>query len=88
MRCATVVPWLSLLALAAVGCGGSSDGPNGPPGLTNSIVFVSDRSGSDELYIMNGDGSNVREIPTRGGRKSFPVVSPDGKKSHLRSSMW
>jgi Tol biopolymer transport system component len=66
--------------LAAASCGGSYDSPNGPPALRNSIVFVSDRSGADEIYVMNADGSNVREIPTIEGQKAYPVVSPDGRK--------
>jgi Tol biopolymer transport system component len=68
------------LAMVLAQCGGSSDGPNGPPALTNSIVFVSNRSGVDEIYAMNADGTGARIIPTTSGQKSFPVPSPDGRK--------
>jgi Tol biopolymer transport system component len=68
------------LALVLTACGGSSDGPNGPPALTNRIAFVSDRSGSDELYIMHGNGDVVQLIATTPGAKTDPVISPDGTK--------
>jgi Tol biopolymer transport system component len=68
------------LAIVLSACGSSSDGPNGPPALTNTIVFVSDRTGSDELYIMHGDGTGVQLIPTTSGAKTDPVISPDATK--------
>ena len=45
-----------------------------------SIVFVSDRSQSDNLWIMNADGSNVRAL-TRENDQRFqsPTFTPDGK---------
>ena len=43
------------------------------------IVFESDREGSQELYVMNADGSGVRRISgADGGRYSTPVWSPRG----------
>ena len=44
------------------------------------IAFVSDRSGSDQLWIANADGSDpmrLSNIPT--GSISFPVWTPDGE---------
>lgn len=70
----------AVLLFVAASCGASSDGPNGPPPLRNSIAFVSNRSGADEIYVMDADGSNVRKIPTLVGQKSYPAVSPDGEK--------
>jgi Tol biopolymer transport system component len=66
--------------LAACGGSSSTDGPNGPPGLTNTIVFVSDRTGADELYVMRGDGNSAQLLATLPGPKTDPVISPDGKK--------
>ena len=45
-----------------------------------SIVFVSDRSQSDNLWIMNADGSNPRAL-TRENDQNFqsPTYTPDGK---------
>jgi Tol biopolymer transport system component len=74
-----VFPFVALAAFLSA-CGSASDGPNGPPALTNTIVFVSNRTGSDELHIMRGDGSVVQLIATTPGSKTDPVFSPDGKK--------
>jgi len=44
------------------------------------IVFISDRGGSDNIWIMNADGSNPRAL-TREKRYMFgsPAWSPDGQ---------
>ena len=42
------------------------------------IVFESDRSGSQQLYVMNADGSGQRRISFGGGRYASPVWSPRG----------
>ena len=42
------------------------------------IVFESDRSGSQQLYVMNADGSNQRRISFGGGRYATPEWSPRG----------
>ena len=44
------------------------------------IAFVSNRSGSDELYIMNADGSNVVRKTLSAIYPSWPAWSPDGSK--------
>jgi len=46
------------------------------------IVFISDRSGEEELYLVNQDGSGSLEQLTRGGKamRYRPEWSPDGKK--------
>ena len=76
---ACALPFIALTILLAA-CGGSSDGPNGPPALTNTIVFVSDRTGSPELHVMHGNGDVVQLLSTTAGPKSDPVISPDGRK--------
>jgi Tol biopolymer transport system component len=45
-----------------------------------SIVFVSDRSQADNLWLMNADGTNVRAL-TRENDQRFqsPAFTPDGK---------
>jgi len=45
----------------------------------SKIVFESDRSGSQQLYVMNADGSNERRITFTTARYSSPEWSPDGK---------
>jgi TolB protein len=42
------------------------------------IVFESDRTGSQQLFVMNADGSGQRRISSGGGRYSTPVWSPRG----------
>ncbi len=42
------------------------------------VVFESDREGSQQLYVMNSDGSGVRRISFGNGRYSTPVWSPRG----------
>jgi TolB protein len=44
----------------------------------SQIAFVSDRSGSPQIYVMNADGSNQRRISFGDGRYSTPVWSPRG----------
>ena len=41
-------------------------------------MFESDREGSQQLYVMNADGSGVRRISGADGRYSTPVWSPRG----------
>lgn len=80
---ASFVRSIGSIVLVAVfaSCGGSSsDGPNGPPALTNTIVFVSDRTGVPELHIMHGNGDVVQLLSTTAGPKTDPVISPDGRK--------
>ena len=44
------------------------------------VAFISDRSGSDQLWIANADGSDpVRLSQLPAGSMSFPVWTPDGE---------
>ena len=43
------------------------------------IVFVSDRSGSKEIWVMNWDGTDQRQLTHYGSISSFPSASPDGR---------
>src|SRR4029079_14624062 len=45
----------------------------------SKIVFESDRSGTQQLYIMDADGSNERRITFSTASYSSPEWSPDGK---------
>ena len=44
------------------------------------IAFVSDRSGNDEIYIMNADGSDQINISNNYHDNWFPEFSPDGSQ--------
>ena len=49
-----------------------------PPG-PGKIAFVSDRDGSPQIYVMDGDGSNAIRL-TNGEYYTAPEFSPDGLK--------
>ncbi len=44
------------------------------------IVFVSNRDGNDEIYIMNADGTNQKRLTNTSYDEGNPSLSPDGKK--------
>ena len=52
---------------------GGSFSPDG-----SKIVFESDRSGSQQVYVMNADGTNQQRISFFGGRAATPEWSPRG----------
>jgi TolB protein len=52
---------------------GGSFSPDG-----TRIVFESDRSGSQQVYVMNADGSDQKRISFFGGRAATPEWSPRG----------
>jgi tricorn protease-like protein len=61
----------------------SGSGFDGQPRFApdgKSIVFVSDRSGSENLWLVNPDGTRVRAL-TRGPNQAFisPDFTPDGQ---------
>ncbi len=42
------------------------------------IVFVSTRSGAKEIWVMNWDGTDQRQLTHYGSITTFPSASPDG----------
>lgn len=44
------------------------------------IAFRSDRSGEEQIWVCNADGSNPVQVTFRSGRPSVPRWSPDGRK--------
>ncbi len=50
------------------------------PIFTSKIVFVSDRDGNDEIYMMDYDGHNQTRLTYNKVRDYMPCWSPDGKK--------
>lgn len=54
---------------------------NGRPGIFLSrVAFVSDRSGNKEVWMMDYDGSNQRQITREGALTLTPDWSPDGER--------
>jgi serine/threonine protein kinase len=55
--------------------------PTEPPvvaALDNQIVFVSNREGNRDIYVMDADGSNQAPLIARDDDSTTPAVSPDG----------
>lgn len=52
-----------------------------PEESTNwKIVFVSDRNGNEDIYVMNANGTNVVQLTDNPASDRSPVWSPDGTK--------
>lgn len=47
---------------------------------TSQIAFVTDRDGNNEIYLMNDDGSAVRNLTNHASNDRHPAWSPDGSK--------
>ena len=64
----------------------------GVPGIAESkIYFVSDRSGKKEIWVMDYDGSNQRQVTRLGSISLSPRISPDGSRlafSSLTKTGW
>ncbi len=64
----------------------------GISGIAESqIYFVSDRSGHKEIWVMDYDGSNQRQLTHVGSISLSPRISPDGSRlafSSLTKSGW
>ncbi|MCX7973986.1 MAG: Tol-Pal system beta propeller repeat protein TolB [Candidatus Aminicenantes bacterium] len=50
------------------------------PIFTSKIVFVSDRDGNDELYLMDYDGANQIRLTFNRVRDYMPAIAPDAQK--------
>ena len=54
-------------------------------GATGRIAFYSDRDGDYEIYLMNGDGSNVTQLTYNPAFDGVPGWSPDGSRIAFNS---
>jgi TolB protein len=57
----------------------SSTAPAAFPGRSGKIAFSSDASGSDDLAVMNADGSARESLTTGPEEDTEPAWSPDGR---------
>jgi len=73
MRAALRTGLLALLVLAAASPAGATF-----PGQNGKIAFVSDRTGSPQIYVMRPNGVNVGRL-ARTGEVAQPSWSPQGK---------
>jgi len=47
---------------------------------TKKIVFTSNRTGNEDIFSMNIDGTEVTQLTDYSGQDNYPSVSPDGGK--------
>ena len=83
MQLARTLIFIALVALASA-CGDAGDvddagNADDAGDAAVEIVFHSDRGGSDDIYLMRGDGSDVRQLTDEPGRDYEADVSPDGE---------
>jgi Tol biopolymer transport system component len=81
----------ALLCLVLVGCnngetGGSGSSANDPASTGPIIAFSSSRDGSSNIYSMNSDGSNPRNLTQNPFEDSDPSWSSDGSRLAFVSS--
>lgn len=79
-----LLPVLALAILAAVVVGAyailSSGGTSLLSARSARIAFMSDRTGNWDIYIMDRDGSNVRNITDSPAREGIPIHAPGQDK--------
>src|SRR5581483_9196050 len=72
---------LALVLFAAVGLLSRTSTPaDAFPGLNGKIAFESTRDGSDNIYVMNADGSGQTQLTNSPALDRDPDWSPDGSK--------
>ena len=52
----------------------------------SQVLFVSNREGNSEIYVMNFDGSNLRRVTNNKTEETSANWSPDGKRIVFESS--
>jgi TolB protein len=85
--------WLALLAAVAVsGCGAPGVGGGGEIVYAGSVNYEYPTENVSEIFVMDGDGSNQRQLTDLGERQpaarlwhrradlADPVLSPDGRR--------
>lgn len=68
-----------VLLIVLTACGGSDKSDSDQSTPSRPILFVSNRDGNNEIYVMNADGSNVKRLTEDAANDSQPTWAPDGK---------
>ena len=66
--------------------GRESDGRWSPDG--RRVAFISSRSGSEQLFVMNADGSDAKAVSTLSGGVANIVWAPDGRSIAFTSEVY
>ena len=75
---AIVLPALAAVATVVLGTAGTARGAY--RGANGRIAFETSRDGDLEIYSMNPDGSDQRNLTNDPGEDTDPVWSPDGTR--------
>ena len=76
------IPLIALGLLALLPAAGAR-AQSGPP---SSVAFQSSRGGSNDIYVMNPDGSGQIPITTGASNDQRADISPDGRKIAFASN--
>jgi Tol biopolymer transport system component len=74
---------LCLVCLVPPRLVGNDDFPAWSPD-GKKIVFMSDRDGDIEIYVVNADGTHLKRLTHAPGRDAHPAFSRDGRKIAFR----
>jgi WD40-like Beta Propeller Repeat len=69
---------LAVLAALVVAASAASGGAGAFAGANGKILFLSDRSGDREIYLVNRDGSGLRRLTFNNLFERAPAWAPDG----------
>lgn len=77
---------LLLLAVAVIACGSTPTPPPRSVGVSSfafapdgkRVVFVNGKGATDDLYLMNAEGSEMRQLTQTPAQEDAPAFSPDG----------
>ena len=72
--------YITFICLVILDCVTLSNNGWGQAPKKPKIAFSSDRDGNDEIYVMDIDGKNPRNLTNHPGFDYSPVWSPDGRR--------
>jgi Tol biopolymer transport system component len=71
-------PILAAILMSMV-VGGAGTAARPEHGIPGSVAFFSARTGNNEIYVMDPDGSNPERITANAASDTDPAISPDGR---------